>query len=37
VPLLDEKFRSIEVRVLRPNLDVVTEKGYYPTATNLQR
>jgi len=37
VPLLDEKFRSIEVRVLRPNLDVVSEKGYYPTATNLQR
>jgi VWFA-related protein len=37
VPVLDEKFRSIEVRVLRPNLDVVTEKGYYPTATNLQR
>jgi VWFA-related protein len=37
VPLLDEKFRSIEVRVLRPNLDVVTERGYYPTATSLQR
>jgi VWFA-related protein len=37
VPVLDEKFRSIEVRVLRPNLDVVTERGYYPTATNLQR
>jgi VWFA-related protein len=37
VPVLDEKFRSIEVRVLRPGLDVVTERGYYPTATNLQR
>jgi VWFA-related protein len=37
VPVLDEKFRSIEVRVLRPHLDVFTEKGYYPTATNLQR
>ena len=36
-PVLDGKFRSIEVRVLRPNLDVVTERGYYPTATNLQR
>ncbi len=37
VPVLDEKFRSIEVRVLRPNLTVVTERGYYPSATNLQR
>ncbi len=37
LPLLDEKFRSIEVDVLRPNLDVVAKKGYYPTATNLSR
>jgi VWFA-related protein len=37
LPLLDEKYRSIEVDVLRPNLDVVAKKGYYPTATNLQR
>ena len=37
LPVLDEKFRSIEVGVLRPNLDVVAEKGYYPTATNLSR
>jgi VWFA-related protein len=37
LPLLDEKYRSLDVRVLRPNLDVVAKKGYYPTATNLQR
>jgi VWFA-related protein len=33
VPVLDERFRSLEVRVLRPGLDVVAKKGYYPTAT----
>lgn len=32
-PVLDEKFRSVEVRVLRPNLDVIAKRGYYPTAT----
>ena len=36
-PILDGKYRVIDVRVLRPNLDVVAEKGYYPTATNLSR
>jgi VWFA-related protein len=36
-PILDSKFRTIDVRVLRPNLDVFAEKGYYPTATNLSR
>lgn len=35
VPVLDSKFRSLEVRVLRPGLDVVAKKGYYPTATAL--
>jgi VWFA-related protein len=30
---LDEKYRSVEVRVLRPNLDVIAKKGYYPTPT----
>lgn len=29
---IDGKFRSVEVRVLRPNLDVSAKKGYYPTA-----
>jgi VWFA-related protein len=32
-PVLDGKFRSVEVRVLRPNLDVIAKRGYYPTAT----
>jgi hypothetical protein len=30
-PLTDEKFRTLEIRVLRPNLDVIAKKGYYPT------
>jgi VWFA-related protein len=34
---LDNKFRVLDVRVLRPNLDVVAPKGYYPTATNMSR
>ncbi len=31
-PLTDSKYRSIEVQVLRPGLDVIAKKGYYPTA-----
>jgi VWFA-related protein len=31
-PVLDGKFRPIQVRVLRPNLTVIAEPGYYPTA-----
>ncbi len=30
-PITDGKFRTLEVRVLRPNLDVIAKKGYYPT------
>ncbi len=37
VPVLDGKYRTIEVDVMRPNLDVIAKKGYYPTATNLSR
>jgi VWFA-related protein len=37
VPVLDGKYRTVQVDVTRPNLDVSTEKGYYPTATNLSR
>ena len=33
---LDEKFRTIEVKVERPNLQVFAKKGYYPTATALR-
>jgi VWFA-related protein len=35
--VLDGKYRKLDVRVLRPNLDVVAKDGYYPTATNLSR
>ena len=31
-PFIDGKYRSIEVRVLRPNLTVISKKGYFPTA-----
>jgi VWFA-related protein len=37
IPVLDGKYRGLQVDVLRPNLDVVTKKGYYPTATNVSR
>jgi VWFA-related protein len=36
-PLLDSKFRQLDVHVERPNLDVITKRGYYPTATSLQQ
>ncbi len=35
-PLLDGKYRSIDVRVNRPGLEVVAKKGYYPTAQDLR-
>jgi VWFA-related protein len=31
--VLDGKYRTVEVRVLRPNLEVISKKGYYPTAS----
>lgn len=31
--VLDGKFRTVEVRVLRPNLEIISKKGYYPTAS----
>lgn len=33
-PFIDGKFRKTEVRVLRPNLTVVSREGYYPSATD---
>jgi VWFA-related protein len=36
-PIIDGKFRNVEVDVLRPDLNVVAPRGYYPTATNLSR
>jgi VWFA-related protein len=32
---LDNKFRHVEVRVMRPNLTVVAEDGYYPSPRNV--
>ncbi len=32
---LDEKYRTIEVRVLRPNLNVISKKGYWPSPADL--
>lgn len=37
LPRLAGSYRSITVDVLRPNLNVIAEKGYYPSATNLMR
>jgi VWFA-related protein len=31
-PFIDGKYRNIEVKVLRPNLNVIAKKGYFPTA-----
>lgn len=35
-PAIDGKFRSIDVRVSRPGLDVVAKKGYYPSAQDVK-
>lgn len=31
-PSIDGKFRQVEVKVLRPNLDIIAPKGYWPSA-----
>jgi VWFA-related protein len=33
-PVLDGKFRKVEVQVMRPNLTVIAKEGYYPTASD---
>jgi VWFA-related protein len=30
-PFIDAKFRSVEIKVLRPNLTVIAKAGYYPS------
>jgi VWFA-related protein len=35
-PPFDEKFRSIDVRVDRPGLEVIARRGYYAAATDLK-
>ncbi len=32
-PFIDGKFRTVEVKVLRPDLDVIAPKGYYPNGS----
>jgi len=34
---LDNKYRVLDIRVRRADLEVQAEKGYYPTATNMSR
>ncbi|MEK6398953.1 MAG: VWA domain-containing protein, partial [Terriglobus sp.] len=35
--ITDGKYRTVEVKVLRPDLEIVAKKGYYPTAENMMR
>ncbi len=35
-PFVDGKYRTIEVQVLRPNLTVISKKGYFPTAEAIR-
>jgi VWFA-related protein len=35
-PFVDGKYRSVEVKVLRPNLTVIAKKGYWPTAEDAK-
>ena len=32
--VIDGKYRTIEIRVMRPNMTVMAKKGYYPTASD---
>jgi len=36
-PFIDGKYRHTEVRVLRPNLNVISRDGYYPSAVDAVR
>ena len=35
-PLIDGKYRKIEVRVDRPGVEVIAKKGYYPSGQDYQ-
>jgi VWFA-related protein len=35
-PFIDGKYRPIEVKVLRPGLNVIAKKGYWPTAQDAK-
>jgi VWFA-related protein len=36
-PIEDGKFRSVEVQVMKPGLDIIAKKGYYPTPEAAMR
>ena len=36
-PLIDGKYRKIEIRVDRPGVEVIAKKGYYPSGQDYQR
>jgi len=35
-PVIDSRFRKIEVRVDRPNVEVVAKSGYYPSSQDVK-
>lgn len=35
-PFIDGKYRTLEVKIMRPNLTVIAKKGYYPTAEDIR-
>ena len=35
-PVVDGKFRTLEVKIARPNLQVIAKNGYYPSAEPLR-
>lgn len=35
-PFIDGKYRTLEIKVMRPNLTVLAKKGYYPTAADVR-
>lgn len=35
-PVLDGKYRQIDIRVTRPNLEVIAKPGYYPSAEDYK-
>ena len=35
-PFIDGKYRPIEVKVLKPNLNVIAKKGYFPSANDTR-
>jgi len=35
-PVIDGKFRVVEVRVDRPGLELISKKGYFPSAQDLK-